>query len=138
MYKRQNVTSISSKIDNLDPELQADRPDIKDDPMPGTSELSYNLSLSMDRGPLNVRLSMNHQGEFLEEYNDSSAEDRWYDEATFVDVNASYRLRDNIALYADFNNLTNQPLRYYQGSSQYLMQEEYYNRKITIGIKADL
>ena len=48
-----NVTSISSKIDNLDPELQADRPDIKDDPMPGTSELSYNLSLSMDRGPLN-------------------------------------------------------------------------------------
>ena len=111
-----NVTSISSKIDNLDPELQADRPDIKDDPMPGTSELSYNLSLSMDRGPLNVRLSMNHQGEFLEEYNDTAAEDRWYDEATFVDVNASYRLRDNIALYADFNNLTNQPLRYYQGS----------------------
>jgi len=133
-----NVTSISSKIDNLDPELQADRPDIKDDPMPGTSELSYNLSLSMDRGPLNVRLSMNHQGEFLEEYNDTAAEDRWYDEATFVDINASYRLRDNIALYADFNNLTNQPLRYYQGSSQYLMQEEYYNKKITIGIKADL
>ena len=47
-------------------------------------------------------------------------------------------IRENISLYADLNNLTNQPLRYYQGSSRYLMQEEYYNTKFTIGIKADL
>ncbi len=43
-----------------------------------------------------------------------------------------------MSIYADFNNLTNQPLRYYQGSSRYMMQEEYYNRKFTFGIKADL
>ena len=133
-----NVTVIDSKINNLDPQLQEDRPDVKDNPMPGTSELSYNLSLSYGRGPATVRLSLNHQGEFLEEFNDSESEDRWYDKSTFVDLNANYNLRENISIYADFNNLTNQPLRYYQGSSRYMMQEEYYNRKFTLGIKADL
>ena len=133
-----NVTAIDSKIDNLDPKLQEDRPDVKDNPMPGTSELSYNLSMSYERGPMTVRLSLNHQGEFLEEFGDSKSEDRWYDKSTYVDLNANYNVRENISLYADFNNLTNQPLRYYQGSSRYLMQEEYYNTKFTIGIKADL
>ena len=46
-----NVTVIDSKINNLDPQLQEDRPDVKDNPMPGTSELTYNLSLSYERGP---------------------------------------------------------------------------------------
>ena len=133
-----NVTAIDSKIDNLDPKLQEDRPDVKDNSMPGTSELSYNLSMSYERGPTTVRLSLNHQGEFLEEFGDSKSEDRWYDKATYVDLNANYNLRENISIYADFNNLTNQPLRYYQGSSRYMMQEEYYNRKFTLGIKADL
>ena len=133
-----NVTAIDSKIDNLDSKLQEDRPDVKDNSMPGTSELSYNLSMSYERGPMTLRLSLNHQGEFLEEFGDSKSEDRWYDKSTYVDLNANYNLRENISIYADFNNLTNQPLRYYQGSSRYMMQEEYYNRKFTFGIKADL
>ena len=87
---------------------------------------------------MTVRLSLNHQGKFLEEFNDSQSEDRWYDKSTYVDLNANYNIRENISLYADLNNLTNQPLRYYQGSSRYLMQEEYYNRKFTIGLKVDL
>ena len=84
-----NVTAIDSKIDNLDPKLQEDRPDVKDNPMPGTSELSYNFSMSYERGPMTVRLSLNHQGEFLEEFGDSKSEDRWYDKATYVDLNAN-------------------------------------------------
>ena len=47
---------------------------------------------------------------YNEEFGDSKSEDRWYDKATYVDLNANYNLRENISIYADFNNLTNQPL----------------------------
>ena len=79
-----NVTVIDSKIDELDPQLQEDRPDVKDNPIPGTSELTYNLSMSYERGPMTVRLSLNHQGEFLEEFGDSKSEDRWYDTVSYT------------------------------------------------------
>jgi len=38
----------------------------------------------------------------------------------------------------DAMNLTNQPLRYYQGNSDRVMQVEYYNARITAGVKFDL
>lgn len=36
---------------------------------------------------------------------------------------------------ADCNNLLNQPLRYYQGSKDYTMQQEYYGVKLNGGVK---
>lgn len=41
-------------------------------------------------------------------------------------------------VYAEANNLLNQPLRYYQGISSRLMQAEYYNVRFQAGIKIDL
>ena len=38
-------------------------------------------------------------------------------------------------VYADCNNLLNQPLRYYQGSKDYTMQQEYYGVKLNGGVK---
>ena len=43
-----------------------------------------------------------------------------------------------IRAFFEANNLTDQPLRYFQGVSERLMQEEYYNRRVQLGIKADL
>ena len=36
------------------------------------------------------------------------------------------------------NNLTNQPLRYYQGIQSRTMQVEYYNARFNFGLKFDL
>jgi len=41
-------------------------------------------------------------------------------------------------VYAEANNLLNQPLRYYQGISSRVMQAEYYNARFQFGIKIDL
>ena len=38
-------------------------------------------------------------------------------------------------IFANVNNILNQPLRYYQGSKEYTMQAEYYNFRFDAGVK---
>ena len=40
-------------------------------------------------------------------------------------------------LITEANNLTNQPLRYYQGFQDYTMQAEYYSIRMNAGLKFD-
>ncbi|CEN53101.1 hypothetical protein CCAN11_500002 [Capnocytophaga canimorsus] len=42
-----------------------------------------------------------------------------------------------MSIFLEANNLTNQPLRYYQGISARTMQVEYYRPKYNMGIKLD-
>ena len=107
-------------------------------PLPGTAENMFNASLSYETQKLSLRLSMNYASDYIDELGGEAFEDRYYDEQTFVDVNASYTLTPKIRLFAEANNLTNQPLRYYQGVSSRTMQMEYYNLRFNFGIKADL
>jgi outer membrane receptor protein involved in Fe transport len=44
-----------------------------------------------------------------------SFDDRYYDKQFFLDANASYKITSQLRVFAEANNLTNQPLRYYQG-----------------------
>jgi outer membrane receptor protein involved in Fe transport len=64
--------------------------------------------------------------------------DRYYDTQTFVDFNASYKFDKSFRIFFEANNLTNQPLRYYQGIQDRTMQAEYYNTRFNLGLKYDL
>jgi len=68
----------------------------------------------------------------------SAFEDRFYDKQTFIDLNGSYTITPKMRFFAEVNNLTNQPLRYYQGVSSRMMQEEFYNVRMNFGLKVDL
>ena len=106
--------------------------------LPGTAKHMYNASLSYESQKLVVRASINHASDYLDELGGETFEDRYYDKQTFVDLNASYAFTPSWRIFAEVNNLTNQPLRYYQGRSDLTMQEEYYNMRMNIGIKFDL
>ena len=41
-------------------------------------------------------------------------------------------------MYADLNNLTNQPLRYFQGVKERTQQIEFYGQRFSLGLKYDL
>ena len=41
-------------------------------------------------------------------------------------------------VFAEANNLTNQPLRYYQGVTAHTKQAEYYQARFNLGLKLDL
>jgi len=103
----------------------------------GTAKNMLNASLSYENKKLVVRTSLNFASDYIDELGGSAFNDIYYDKQTFVDVNASYAFTPQWRFYVEGNNLTNQPLRYYQGISERTYQEEYYNARINVGIKFD-
>ena len=124
-----NYTTTSSSTDRVE-----GRDDV---PLVGQVDNMYNLSLAYENSKFFVRASFNYSDGSLDELSDNTSEDRYYDEQSFLDINANYRINDNWSLFAEGKNLTNQPLRYYQGIQSRTMQLEYYNLSWVAGIKYD-
>ncbi|WP_192346786.1 TonB-dependent receptor [Algoriphagus sp. Y33] len=124
-YTQSSTTGIEGR-DNDDIEL------------PGTADNMFNASLSYENKRFVARVSLNYASDYLDELGGESFEDRYYDKQTFLDVNASYALSPKWRVFFEGNNLTNQPLRYYQGIKSRTMQAEYYNARLNFGLKFDL
>ncbi len=105
--------------------------------LPGTAPHMFNSSLSWENKKFSARISLNHTASYLDELGGEEFEDRYYDKQTFLDANASYSILSWMRVFAEANNLTNQPLRYYQGTSERTMQMEYYKPRFTLGLKFD-
>ncbi|WP_026235923.1 TonB-dependent receptor [Echinicola pacifica] len=106
--------------------------------LPGTAENMFNASLSYETKKLVLRASLNYASDYLDELGGEEFEDRYYDKQTFLDFNASYAFTPKWRVFLEGNNLTNQPLRYYQGIRSRTMQAEYYNARFNLGIKFDV
>jgi TonB-dependent receptor len=106
--------------------------------LPGTAPHMFNASLSWENTKFSARLSLNYAAAYLDELGGGDFEDRYYDKQTFLDANASYKIHKSIRIFAEVNNITNQPLRYYQGVSDQTMQMEYYTTRFNLGLKFDL
>lgn len=132
-----NYTYTSSSIEDAPFEGR----DLTELPLPGTSKHSANGSLSFDTDRLSLRASVNFQDDFLDPdggVGDEAYFDRWYDRALTVDLNGEFSVTPRARFFFEANNLTNQPLRYYQGIRSRTMQAEYYNVRIQTGLKVDL
>lgn len=105
--------------------------------LPGSPEHTANLSVYFEKYGLSARLSFNYASAFIDEMGASKFYDRYYDEVKYLDFNVGYTFgrKTKITIFADLTNLLNQPLRYYQGSKDYTMQQEYYGVKLNGGIK---
>lgn len=105
--------------------------------LPGTAPHMFNASLSWEDDKFSTRISLNHAAAYLDELGGEAFEDRYYDKQTFLDANASYAVKKWFRIFVEANNLTNQPLRYYQGEESRTMQMEYYKPRFTMGMKFD-
>jgi TonB-dependent receptor len=131
-----NYTYTYSEVKNFEIEGRED----EKLSLPGTPENTFNASLSYEYKNIQFRASLNMADAFRdsEGIGESSFYDRWYDNVTYLDLNASYTIKKNWKIFVEANNLTNQPLRYFQGIDERTMQVEYYNVKLTAGVKFDL
>lgn len=113
--------------------------DIREDvDLPGTTPNMFNASLAYTDKKVNIRMSLNYSDAYIDELGDDQFTDRFYDKQIFLDLNANYTINKNLQIYASLNNITNQPLRYYQGVSERTQQVEFYEKRMTIGLKYDL
>lgn len=106
--------------------------------LPGTAPHMVNASLSYENDKFIARASLNYSHEYIDELGGSEFTDRYYDRQLFLDFNASYAFTPNFRFYVELNNITNQPLRYFQGERLRTMQVEYYNMRLQAGFKYDL
>lgn len=115
------------------------REDEKGLSLPGSPKHTANASLYFEKSGLNLRLSYNFASDFIDEMGETAFFDRYYDKVNYMDANASYTFGKKVktTIYAEANNLLNQPLRYYQGTKDRTMQAEYYGIKINAGIKVN-
>ncbi len=128
-----NYTYTDSKTKGIFNEDGEERTDVE---LPGTAPHMANASLSWENANFSARVSLNYSGSYLDEVGGDAFEDRYYDEQLFLDANASYRFTPWMRLFAEANNLTNQPLRYYQsGVRNRTAQLEYYKPTYTLGLK---
>ena len=130
-----NYTYLTSNADGIRNEDGDERTDLD---LPGTAPNMFNGSIAYGGKKLNLRLSANFSDSYIDEIGGNAFEDRYYDEQFFLDLNASYAISDRVRIYADLNNITDQPLRYFQGVKNRTMQVEYYGRRLTFGLKYDL
>lgn len=107
-------------------------------PLTGNPNHTFNASLSYEWEGLNLRIATNYASGYIDELGDDAFSDRYYDSQLFLDANASYAITSKIRIYVDMNNLTNQPLRYYQGIPSRTAQAEYYSSRFQAGVKFDL
>lgn len=125
------ITSTASGVRNGDGEE-------REVALPGTAPHMINASLSYENKKFIARASLNYSHEYIDELGGDEFYDRYYDRQLFLDFNTSYAFTPNFRFYAELNNITNQPLRYFQGDRARTMQVEYYNMRLQAGFKFDL
>ncbi len=106
--------------------------------LPGSPKHTLNASLAYEGTKFTSRISFNYATDFIDEVGSEVFSDIYYDKATYLDFNFSYSLNDRLIIYANANNILNQPLRYFQGVSSRTFQAEYYNARFDLGLKFDL
>lgn len=130
-----NYTYISSSASGIKNEDGEERENID---LPNTTPNTFNASLGYNDKKFSARFSTNFSDSYIDELGGNEFEDRYYGTQLFLDFNASFKVSKSLSLYADLNNITNQPLRYFQGVKNRTQQAEYYGQRLTFGLKYDL
>lgn len=115
-------------------------------PLPGTFEFSGNGALFFEKGPVNLRLSAQYESKVLFAVGSVAgttgypgiANDSYQDKRITLDLAGSYDITRNVRFYASVKNLTDAPLRFYEGTPNRPIQREFYGQTYEAGIKVKL
>ncbi len=128
IYANYTFTDSKTKVPGREEEIS----------LPGQAQHIGNIALSYEKYGFTGRISANFNGEFISEVGDSPEEDIYYDNHLQLDVSASYRLMENLSIFAELINLSDAPLRYYQGETTRPISQEYYSWWSHVGVKFDM
>lgn len=105
--------------------------------LPFQSDLIWETGIFYKKGGFSFDVAGNFTGRNLMVVGDPNAtnspniyRDDWFQ----INAKAQYAFTKDFSIYADGNNLNNANLRYYQGSTQYPIQNEYYQPSVDAGL----
>lgn len=108
--------------------------------LPNQSKLLFNTILFYERNGVMVRLAGNYRGKSVETINQALGADfyTWTDKNFTVDASATVSVNKRLKVFAELNNLTNQPLKTYMGDQRRLTMAEWYGIRGQAGIRFDI
>lgn len=108
--------------------------------LPFQSDLIWESGVFYKKGGLTVDVAGNFTGKNLMVLGDPNAANSpsiYRDDFFQINAKAQYAFTKDFSIYADGNNLNNASLRYYNTSSQYPIQNEYYQPSVDAGMVID-
>ncbi|BAV05650.1 TonB-dependent receptor [Filimonas lacunae] len=108
--------------------------------LPNQSKVLFNTILFYERKGVMVRLAGNYRGKSVETINQKLGKDFyiWTDKNFTVDASATVTLTKSLKVFAELNNLTNQPLKTYMGDQRRIATAEWYGIRGQAGIRWDI
>lgn len=112
--------------------VRADQPSVA---LPGAFAWSWNAAVFWEKGKTKLRLASQFESSVLFGVGGSRATDVFQDSRTTLDFNGSYEVTDRVQVFCNAKNLTNAPLRFYEGTPSRPIQREYYDVTLESGVK---
>ena len=103
--------------------------------LPYTAPNLYNAALFYEDYGLRVSLAASYTDRNLQAAGASRTTDRYFDEHFNLDLAASYLHRSGLGVYFHAKNLTNAPLRVFEGNRERPVQREYYGETYEFGVQ---
>ncbi|WP_350287264.1 TonB-dependent receptor [uncultured Croceitalea sp.] len=100
----------------------------------GQADNIWNAALSYDLGGFSARASLNYNGRSLLSFSDDPEQDFFLEERYQLDINASQKINDNLTIFAEFVNLTNEPNLEFQSIRSQVTNYEIYDWSARFGI----
>ena len=105
--------------------------------LPSTAKNTVNAGIFYEQGPLELKLAGYFTSRVL--FNPSlgtpsGAQDSYQDRRILLDFGVQYRVTEVVGLYFDAKNLTNDAMRYSEGSQNRPIQREFYGRTLLGGV----
>ena len=94
----------------------------------------WNLAFGYDKGPWDLRVSANFRSSNLDGL-EGENQDRTIDDRMLIEASAKYNVNDNLQLYLEGKNLTDEPEYYYFGDSSRLMQYDEFGSSYIFGAR---
>ena len=106
-----------------------------DTQLQGQAQNVGNLALIFEKWGFSGRISVNYNGKSLFEVGKDATRDLYVDDHMQLDFSAQQSIGKNVTLFLEAINLTNEPYRVYEGSTDWTRQSEWYSWWGTIGVK---
>lgn len=122
----------SANVTFLDGSLSV--PDRGNTPFPEQSDLLWGAQLFYQYGPVEASVAYHHTGRALIGIAGDPIEDQYNDDLRRLDAKLSFDIGDHFTVFAQGQNLTDEPTRQYQGGIRdWVIQQERYGRTYWLG-----
>ena len=107
-------------------------------PFPSTAKRLLNTNLYYARGGVDARILYNWRDRYITSVGGRPALDRYEDSRGTLDLLLSYRFNDRLRANLDWKNITDTPIRTYQGSRENPLSLRFFDYSVIFGFTADL